>query len=63
MVEHLLRAVSASVIASFTILGFPRAELPNPLSTDKLGTRYSHQRKALGTMIATLPIKVLVLER
>jgi hypothetical protein len=41
----------------------PGPELPNPLSTDKLETRYSHQRKVLGTMIATLPMKVLVLER
>jgi hypothetical protein len=33
MGEHLLRAVSASFLALYYILDFPRPELPNPLST------------------------------
>jgi hypothetical protein len=59
--EHLLRAVSASVLALYYILGFPSPEVPNALSTDKLDTRYNHERKELGTMIDTRRLEVVTL--
>jgi hypothetical protein len=60
--EHLVRVVSASILALYSVLGFfPRPELLNPLSTDNLDTRYSHQRKALGNMVDTRRMEVAVL--
>jgi hypothetical protein len=59
--EHLVRAVSASVLALYSVLGFPRPELPNALSTEKLDTRYNHQRKALGNLVDTRRMEVAVL--
>jgi hypothetical protein len=59
--EHLLRAVSASVLALYYILGFPSPEVPNPLSTDKLDASYDHQRKELGTKVDTRRMEVAIL--
>jgi hypothetical protein len=48
-------------MALYYILGFPSPKVPNPLSTDKLDTRYNHQRKELGTMIDTRRMEVAIL--
>jgi hypothetical protein len=60
--EHLLQAVSASVLALYHILGFPSPDVPNPLSMDKLDTSYTHQRQELGTMTDTRRMEVAVSE-
>ena len=44
----MILTVSASVLALWILLGFPDKWYPNPLSMDKLVTRYSHQRVTLG---------------
>jgi hypothetical protein len=42
------RALSASVISLYELLGYPSPLTPDPLSRDKLHTRYDHHRRLLG---------------
>ena len=42
------RALSASVISLYELLGYPNTLTPDPLSRDKLHTTYNHQRRLLG---------------
>jgi hypothetical protein len=60
--EHLLKVVSSSVLALYYILGFPSPDVPNPLSIDKLNTRYNHLRQELGTMVNTRRMEVATLD-
>ena len=57
----MLLTVSASVLALWLILGFPDKHRPNPLSMDKLVTKYSHQRISLGYKIDSRAKEVEVL--
>jgi hypothetical protein len=42
------RALSASVISLYELLGYPNPLTPDPLSRDKLHTTYDHLRRLLG---------------
>ena len=42
------RALSASVISLYDLLGYPNPLTPDPLSRDKLHTTYNHLRRLLG---------------
>ena len=46
--EYMKITVAASLLALFVVLGFPLPFVPNPLSTDKTSTHYTHQRKSVG---------------
>ena len=59
--KNTLLAVSASVLALWILLGFPDKWYPNPLSMDKLITRYSHQRVTLGYKLDSRKMEVEVL--
>ena len=48
---YMFRTVAASVLALYVILGFPRSELPDPVSQEKLVTTYSHQRRNVGHLV------------
>ena len=46
--RHMYKTVCASVLALWTILGFPHPDTPDPLSRDKFSGTYSYTRKCLG---------------
>lgn len=46
--HSMARALSASVVSLYELLGYPTTLTPDPLSRDKLHTTYSHQRRLLG---------------
>ena len=47
-VPAMARALSASVISLYELLGYPYSLTPDPLSRDKLHTTYNHLRRLLG---------------
>ena len=56
------RTISASVIALYELLGYPCDEAPNPLSLDKLDTRYTYERKIVGLWINSRQLAVGILD-
>ena len=59
--KKMILTVSASVLSLWILLGFPDNRYPNPLSMDKLVTRYSHQRVTLGYKLDSRKMEVEVL--
>ena len=49
--DTMVKTLSASVLALYTILGFPHPLTPDPLSRDKLHTTYNHLRRILGKQV------------
>jgi hypothetical protein len=59
---NLLRTVSASILAIYTILGTPNHLTIDALSREKLTTLYSHQRRILGKLIDSRRLMVILPE-
>jgi hypothetical protein len=57
---NLLRTVSASILAIYTILGTPNPLTIDALSREKLSTLYSHQRRILGKFIDSRRLMVIL---
>ena len=49
--EYMMQTLCASVLALYRILGFPRDDVPDALSREKLCCVYTHERKTLGHWI------------
>ena len=58
---YMFRTVAASVLVLYVILGFPRLELPDPVSQEKLVTTYSHQRRNVGHLVDSRTLTVDIL--
>jgi hypothetical protein len=57
---NLLRAVSASILSIYTILGTPNDLTIDALSREKLSTLYTHQRRVLGKIIDSRRLMVIL---
>ena len=53
LARHIKRAIAASILALYTICGFPTATQPDPFSYDKFESAMTHQRKVTGIMVDT----------
>jgi hypothetical protein len=59
--ELMPRAVAASIISLYKIMGYPDGRLPDPISWEKFGSAYSHTVRVVGwelntqTLTYTLP--------
>jgi hypothetical protein len=60
--SHMFRTVAASVLALYILLGFPRDEVPNAVSQDKLETSYTWTRKHVGFTVNTRSLEVIPLQ-
>jgi hypothetical protein len=61
--KFVFRMVAASVLALYILLGFPRPEVPNAVSQDKLVTLYGPVRKFVGYTVNTRSLEVQLLPR
>jgi hypothetical protein len=58
---HMLRAVACSAIALYVLLGFPRPEIPNAMSQDKINPLYNHLRVHVGYSVNSRSLEVQLL--
>lgn len=56
--EFMPQTVAASVRAAYTVLGYPRPEVPNAVSQEKLDTEYGHERYSVGYVTDTRELSV-----
>ena len=58
--DSIARALSASVISLYELVGYPNDLTPDALSRDKLLTRYSHTRRLLGKISDTRRLMIIL---
>ena len=60
--QYFHRAVAASLLSIYTILGWPDGRQPDPFSFDKLETEYSHIRKCTGVIVNSRELTIALPE-